>query len=115
MNKKIFLLLLVLFLLLCRFLYPHTRFGFREEILITSRQRLNIHEATLKPGEKIKVELVSIKKTAHYSTSDFRIAAVTPFGTVHALKPGTAIISVRQGNETYKCKITVIAEKPEKQ
>ena len=44
---------------------------------------------------------------ATYSTSDFRIASVTPLGTVYAIRSGTAIISVRQGESVYKCRITV--------
>lgn len=107
MKKHLLFPLLILFLLLCRFLYPHTRFGYQEELDLLSHRNLNIHAATMKPGEKITVKLSGIKKMASYSTSDFRIATVSPSGTVHALNPGTAIISVKQGENTYRCKITV--------
>ena len=98
MKKHLLFPILILFVLLCRFLYPHTRFGYQEELDLLSHRNLNIHAATMKPGEKFSV---------NYSTSDFRIATVSPFGTVHALNPGTAIIFVKQGECTYRCKITV--------
>lgn len=101
-------LVLIFLILLCRFLYPHTRFGFKRELNTVSEKHLNVHTATLKPGEKISVKLVGIKKVAHYSSSDFRIASVTPSGTVHALAPGTAIIYVKQDSKTYKCRIDVV-------
>lgn len=107
MKKHLLFPILILFLLLCRFLYPHTRFGYQEELDLLSHRNLNIHAATMKPGEKISVKPSGIKKMASYSTSDFRIATVSPFGTVHALNPGTAIIFVKQGEYTYRCKITV--------
>lgn len=100
-------ILILLFILLCRFLYPHTRFGYEDKWSTGFHDRLNIESATLKPGEHITVTVVGIKKTAAYSTSDFRIASVTPLGTVYAIRPGTAIISVRQGDSVYKCRITV--------
>lgn len=104
--KKACLCLLVFFLL-CRFLYPYTRFGYVDRWNTGFHGRLNTESATLKPGEHISLEIVGVKKTASYSTSDFRIATVTPLGTVYAIRCGTAIITVRQGEEVYRCKITV--------
>lgn len=101
------LVVFIFLLLLCRFLYPHTRFGYVSPINPASGTHLNIQSATMKPGEKLSLKLVSIKKIAHYSSSDFRIASVSATGTVHALNPGTVIIFVRQGTETYRCKIKV--------
>lgn len=106
MTKKAGILIL-LFVLLCRFLYPHTRFGYTDKWSTGFHNRLNVESATMKPGERISVTIVGVKKTATYSTSDFRIASVTPFGTVYAIRPGTAIISVQQGDSVYKCRITV--------
>lgn len=104
--KKACIFLLVLLVLL-RLLYPHTRFGFQNKWTLSVQPHLNVESATLKPGETIAVTLVGTKKAARYSTSDFRIASVTPFGTVCAIRPGTAVITVRQGDGVYKCKITV--------
>lgn len=104
--KKGLICLLILFLL-CRFLYPHTRFGFTRDLDTPFKKRLNIESATLLPGETISLRLTGIKKTASYSSSDFRIASVSPLGTVHAHNPGTAVISVSQQGKTYHCKITV--------
>ncbi len=100
-------ILFLFFVLLCRFLYPHTRFGYEDKWSTGFHGRLNIESATLKPGDRITVKVVGIKKMATYSTSDFRIASVTPLGTVYAIRSGTAIISVRQGESVYKCRITV--------
>lgn len=104
--KKACILLLVLLVLL-RLLYPHTRFGFQDKWTLSVQPHLNVERATLKPGQTISVTLVGTKKTARYATSDFRIASVTPFGTVCAIRPGVAIITVRQDDHVYKCKITV--------
>lgn len=107
--KKVCLCILVL-LLICRFLYPYTRFGFQHHLNTGPGDGLNIQTATMKPGEKITVEVTGFKKLASYSSSDFRIAYVSPFGVVHALQPGTAIIYVRQGEKEYKCKVTVVRD-----
>lgn len=104
--KKICILLLAL-LLIIRLVYPHTRFGYQRSWSVGFRNRLNIESATLRPGEKVLVKIVGVNKRAKYSSSDFRIASVSVFGTVYAHQPGTAIISVQQGSHVYKCKITV--------
>ncbi len=104
--KKICILLLAL-LLMIRFIYPHTRFGYRRSWSVGFSHRLNIESATLKPGEKVFVKIVGINKRAKYSSSDFRIASVSFRGVVYARQPGTAIISVREGSHIYKCRITV--------
>lgn len=103
-------LLLVLFLvLLGRFVYPYTRFGFHEKFNLASEKHLNIQTITLKPRETVCLKLVGIKRTAFYSSSDFRIASVSSSGTVYARNPGTAIIYVKQDSETYRCRIRVVA------
>lgn len=104
--KKICILLLAL-LLIIRFVYPYTRFGYHRSWSVGFRNRLNIESATLKPGEKVSVKIVGVNKRASYSSSDFRIASVSVFGIVYAHQPGTAIISVRQGGHIYKCRINV--------
>lgn len=102
-------LLLVLFLLLLgRLLYPYTRFGFYEKLNLVSERHLNIQTATLKTGETVCLKLVGVKRTAFYSSSDFRIASVSASGTVYARNPGTAIIYVKQDSETYRCRIRVV-------
>lgn len=104
--KKFGLYLLIL-LVICRLLYPYTRFGFQYKPNIAPGDGLNIQTATLKPGETLTLRVTSLKKMASYSSSDFRIASVTVFGVVHAWNPGTAIITVCQGEKEYQCKITV--------
>ncbi|MCM1244283.1 MAG: hypothetical protein NC293_01410 [Roseburia sp.] len=106
MKKLLFVLL---FLLTLRFLYPFTRFGFQEKPNLISQKHLNIQSATLKPGETIHLKLTGIKRTAFYSSSDFRIASVSSSGTVHARNPGTAIIYVKQDSKTYRCRIRVVS------
>lgn len=105
--KKACILLLVLLVLL-RLLYPYTRFGFHDKWTLSVQPHLNVDSITLKPGETTSVTLIGTKKAARYSTSDFRIASVSLFGTVYAIQPGTAIITVRQGDRIYKCKVTVV-------
>lgn len=109
-KRGLFIIIPLLLILLCRFLYPYTRFGYCKKLILPSEKHLNIHTATLKPGEKIKLKLVGIRKIARFSSSDFRVASVTSSGTVYALAPGTAIISVKQDSKTYKCKITVVSK-----
>lgn len=104
--KKTCLCILIL-ILICRFLYPYTRFGFQYQLNTGPGNGLNMQTASMKPGEKITLRVTGIKKLASYSSSDFRVACVSPSGVVHALQPGTAIIYVRQGEKEYKCKITV--------
>ncbi len=103
-------ILLLAFILFCRLVYPYTRFGYVDKWTAGFQKHLNVESAQMKPGEKISISIRGVKKTASYSTSDFRIASVTPLGTVYAIQPGTAIISVRQDDKVYKCKITVLSQ-----
>ena len=110
MKRNLFILIILILLvliLICRFLYPHTRFGYHKKLIFPLKKHLNVSQAELKPGQSIHIKLEGPRKIAHYSSSDFRIASVTSSGTVYALSPGIAIISVRQDSKTYKCKITV--------
>ncbi len=104
--KKSYLLLLI-FLLIIRLLYPHSRFGYQNSPLPENGRHLNVETVTLAPGEKVSVYLVGILRIANYSSSDFRVADVNSFGTVEAKRPGTAIIYVEKDEKTYRCKIKV--------
>lgn len=99
--------ILILFLLVCRFLYPHTRFAHKKDLSSIFDKKLNCHKITLETGEKFVLKPEKLRQLAKYSSSDFRIASVSPSGTVRAHSPGTAIIYVKQGNETYRCKVLV--------
>lgn len=104
--KKYFLILLI-FILLWHFLYPHSRIGYHKPLKTAPGHRLNIQSATLAPGEKIAVYPLGIRRFARYSSSNSRIADVNFFGTVKAKHSGTAIISVKYNGKTYRCRITV--------
>lgn len=103
---KKYILLSLLLLLLCRLLYPHSRFGYFDSFPETGR-RLNVESATLAPGETLSVHLTGIYRIANYSSSNSRIADVNSFGTIEAKRPGTAIIFVEHNDDVYRCKIQV--------
>lgn len=96
-------------LVICRLVFPYTRFAyFKKPEIALNGKHLNIKSAEMKTGEHISLYLTTVPRHANYSSSDFRIASVTSSGKVYALQPGTAIIYVKQGTKTYRCKIKVI-------
>ncbi len=101
------LLILLVLLVVCRFLYPHTKLAYFQTIELPFQKHLNVQSAHMRCGEQLHLKLNGLYRRARYSSSDFRIASVSFSGTVTALKPGTAIIYVTQGKTTYRCKITV--------
>lgn len=109
MKKNPIMLFLSVFLLilLCHFLYPHSRFGYHTPPRSTPGHGLNIRTATLAPGERISIHPLGIRRFASYSSSNSRIADVNFLGTVEAKRNGTAIIYVKHKGKTYHCRITV--------
>lgn len=68
-------------------------------------------KASLKKGKTLTLKpavapLTSLQKIT-YRSSNKKVAAVTSKGVVKAKKKGTAVITVKSGSKTAKCKITV--------
>ena len=68
---------------------------------------------TLKLKKKEKAALVPVltpvtsTEKVTYKSSNSKIAAVNAKGQVTAKKKGTAVITVKSGKKTVKCKVTV--------
>ncbi len=90
-------------------MYPHTRFAHRTEVFERFERQLNVQECTLEVGETISLRLEGFRRMARFSSSDFRVASVTPGGKVHARAPGTVVITAKYHEHSYHCKITVVA------
>lgn len=68
-------------------------------------------KATLKKGKTLTLKpavtpLTSVQKVT-YRSSNKKVATVTSKGVIKAKKKGTAVITVKSGSKTAKCKITV--------
>ena len=68
-------------------------------------------KASLKKGKTLELKptvtpLTSLQKIT-YRSSNKKVATVTSKGVVKAKKKGTAVITVKSGSKTAKCKITV--------
>lgn len=68
-------------------------------------------KATLKKGKKLTLKpivapLTSLQKVT-YKSSNKKVATVTTKGVIKAKKKGTAVITVKSGSKTVKCKIKV--------
>ena len=50
--------------------------------------------------------LTSLQKVT-YTSSNKKVATVTSKGVIRAKKKGTAVITVKSGSRTVKCKVTV--------
>lgn len=68
-------------------------------------------KATLKKGKTLTLKpavtpLTSVQKVT-YRSSNKKVATVTSKGVIKAKKKGTAVITVKSGSKTAKCKITI--------
>lgn len=92
-------------------IYPYTRFAYTDNISSLGTPGLNHEKITLTPGETCKLYIKGTNRRAIYSSSDFKVASVSFTGKVTCHRKGHAIIYVRQGKHTYKCKVSVIEKK----
>ena len=72
-----------------------------------SKVKLNKTTLTVYVGKTTTLKITGTSKTVKWSTSDKNVATVSSKGKVTAKKAGTATISAKVSNKTYKCKITV--------
>ena len=80
----------------------------------TSRITVSTKSVTLKKGttyrklaSSVKVTPVTSQEKVTYTSSNKKIATVTPGGVIKGLKKGTATITIRSGSKKTICKVTV--------
>ena len=80
----------------------------------TSRITVSTKSVTLKKGttyrklaSSVKVTPVTSQEKVTYTSSNKKIATVTPGGVIKGLKKGTATITIRSGSKKTTCKVTV--------
>ena len=72
-----------------------------------SKTTLNYKKKTLIKDQSLKLKVKGTKKKVKWSSSKKKVASVTSKGKVTAKKKGTAVITVKAGKFTAKCKVTV--------
>ncbi len=92
-------------------IYPHTRFAHSDNFTTIGAPGLNREKVTMPVGSSFYLYIKGVNKRASYSSSDFKVAAVSCVGKVRCLKPGVAIITVKQKNEKFTCKVHVTTKK----
>ena len=80
----------------------------------TSKITVSTKSVTLKKGttyrklaSSVKVTPVTSQEKVTYTSSNKKIATVTPGGVIKGLKKGTATITIRSGSKKTTCKVTV--------
>lgn len=69
--------------------------------------KLNKTAVTLYEGKTVTLKMQGTSKKVTWKTSKKTVATVSTKGVVTAKKAGTATITAKVGNKTYKCKVTV--------
>ena len=100
MKNKYKLLSLFLVMVLCLTMFP-------VNVEAASKIKLNKTTATVYVGKTTTLKITGTSKTVKWSTSDKKVATVSSKGKVTAKKAGTATITAKVSNKTYKCKVTV--------
>ena len=72
-----------------------------------SKIKLNKTTVTVYIGKTTTLKVTGTSKTVKWSTSDKKVATVSSKGKVTAKKAGTATITAKVSNKTYKCKVIV--------
>jgi len=77
----------------------------------SSKLTLSKTSCVMKKGTKFKLKVTgtlnSFNGKLKWSTSNWKVAVVTPKGVVIARKKGTTVIKVKAGNQKATCKVTV--------
>lgn len=97
----------VLCILILYGIWPYTRFYHFEPVYTNYKYQLNYSQLTMRSGERKKLYLYFYKKKLTFSSTDFKVAWVSPYGTIYARKKGTAVIRVKVDGKVLKCKVTV--------
>lgn len=72
-----------------------------------TKVKLNKTQTTIYVGGSTTIQIQGTKKSAKWSTSNSKIATVTSKGKVTGKKNGTATITAKIGQKSYKCIVTV--------
>lgn len=117
LKEKIFnigingLFYIMLFILILWIIYPYTSFYYKRPIIQPFAMRLNVTSIELEVGESYRIYVVGIKRKAKFSTNDFKILEVRSNGYIRARQKGKAVVKVKVGKKTLKCKVTVVKKK----
>lgn len=95
-----YVILFILILVILRTITRTSHLTFSRDI------PLNRYHITLKKGEKFTLKAYSVSFVS-YRSEDFRVASVTPGGTVYAHQKGTTYIVVSTKKHTAYCKVKV--------
>lgn len=96
-------------LLLESFLERFTIFGYFNPIFTPFFQRLNHDTLIMEKGEKKQLSVSGIYRKISFYSNDFKVADVTPGGTIYANRTGKAIIVVTLNNKIkLKCRVCVV-------
>ena len=79
--------------------------------VVNKKTGYSIKKATLKRKQKLNLKTtvspVTSKQIVTYRSSNSKVASVSAKGVIKAKKKGKAVITIRSGKKTAKCKITV--------
>lgn len=97
------LLMLVLYLII-----PNSRFYYMNGTFLPFSNRLNERDLIMVPGETFKLRVQRLNTRVSFSSLDFKVAGVTPLGTVVAFRPGKTFIRVKYDDKELTCRVRVI-------
>lgn len=95
-----YIIILVLALILLHTALQARHFPLHRDIL------LNHYHVTLQKGEKFRLKAYTVSLVS-YRSDNFRVASVTPGGTVYANRKGTTYIRVSTKKHISYCKVRV--------
>lgn len=94
--------------LLWYMIIPNSRIYYKKPDFFPFFKRLNTRDLIMTPGEEFKLRVQNINIRVKFSSLDIKVAGVTPFGTVIALRPGKTYINVKYNNNKLRCRVRVI-------
>ncbi len=102
------LVMFIVLLIVLRYLIINSSVYFRDYRELPFTVHLNKDNIVMVKGDTFQLRINGINKRVKYSTTDFRIAWVSPLGKIHALQTGKAFINAKVDEKTIKCRVRVI-------
>lgn len=94
--------------LLWYLIVPRTSIFYRKYIYRPHFGQLNKIDLVLTKGESYRLYVLGINKRVSFTSTDIKVAYITVFGRVHAVRPGTTIVKTKVNNKVLKCRVRVI-------
>lgn len=95
-----------LFALIWYLIIPNSSINYRKDYQPFS-SRLNNRDIVMVQGEVFKLRLLRLNKRVKYSSMDIKVAIVSPFGNIIALRPGKTFIKLTYDDKEIKCRVRV--------